>query len=446
MKNIFKVIGINKAIGFTVFTRLLQAGGGVFSILLISLFLSREEQGYFYTFGSIIAIQVFFEVGLNTIITQYVAHEMVNLTWISSSKLEGSKENLSRLSSLLHFCVKIFSLLALIFVSVLIFVGFIFFTKYNAQNNVDWKGPWITVSITTALMFLINPILAFLEGLNQVESVAKLRLIQQCTNIVVLTVVFAAGGGLYSLGIASMSAFLVLFIGLFYSNRYKLLRFIYNQRGQWKISYFKEIFPYQYKIAISWMSSYFIFQLFNPVLFATEGPIVAGQMGLTLQALNGISSLSLSWINTKVPTFSTYIAKKKYSELDQVFNKTLLQLSAVNSFLVLTFIVGIVVINTLNLSFATRFLPFIPLLVLCFVTIVNQLISCWATYLRCHKKEPFLVNSITIGILTALSTILLGKFFGLKGIVYGYGIISVLLALPWAYFIFRKKKLEWHAI
>ena len=36
---------------------------------------------------------------------------------------------------------------------------------------------------------------------------------------------------------------------------------------------------------------YFIFQLFNPVLFATEGAVVAGQMGMTLAALNGIKHL-----------------------------------------------------------------------------------------------------------------------------------------------------------
>src|ERR1035437_9872245 len=75
-----------------------------------------------------------------------------------------------------------------------------------------------------------------------------------------------------------------------------------------KVHYRAEIFPYQWKIALSWISGYFIFQLFNPVLFATEGAVVAGQMGMTLAALNGVQSLSMAWITTKVPLFSGLIA------------------------------------------------------------------------------------------------------------------------------------------
>ena len=56
----------------------------------------------------------------------------------------------------------------------------------------------------------------------------------------------------------------------------------------------QEIFPFQWKIALSWISGYLIFQLFNPVLFATEGSKIAGQMGMTMVAISGISSISIS--------------------------------------------------------------------------------------------------------------------------------------------------------
>ncbi|MFK2504393.1 hypothetical protein ACIXPB_19920, partial [Bacteroides fragilis] len=89
------------------------------------------------------------------------------------------------------------------------------------------------------------------------------------------------------------------------------------------MDYKTEIFPYQWKIALSWISGYFIFQLFNPVLFATEGAVIAGQMGMTLAALNGIQSLSLSWMTTKIPLYSGLIAQKQYRQLDIIFNRTL---------------------------------------------------------------------------------------------------------------------------
>ncbi len=45
------------------------------------------------------------------------------------------------------------------------------------------------------------------------------------------------------------------------------------------ISWRREVWPFQWKIAVSWLCDYFIFQLFTPVLFAFRGPVEAGQDG-----------------------------------------------------------------------------------------------------------------------------------------------------------------------
>ena len=75
IKTLLKKLGIDKAIAYSSGARVVQAFTGVGSIFFISTFLSGVEQGFYYTFGSIVAIQVFFELGLTGIITQFVAHE-----------------------------------------------------------------------------------------------------------------------------------------------------------------------------------------------------------------------------------------------------------------------------------------------------------------------------------------------------------------------------------
>jgi len=447
IKKYCNYIGIDGAIGYTILARIIQASGGLITIVFIALFLSQDQQGYYYTFGSLIAIQVFFELGLNSIITQYVAHETAHLTWNSNVELSGNEQHLSRLSSLLRFCLRIYGFLALMLFIALEISGYIFFTKYqHGTENVFWQSPWLLVAFSTSLMFVISPILAFIEGLGKVKEIAKLRFIQTLINIATIVLIFALNGGLFALGIASLVSFAILTGGVLFSYKKNLLLFIYRTKNKWNVDYWKEIFPYQYRIALSWISGYFIFQLFNPVLFATEGPKIAGQMGMTLTAMNGISSLSMSWISTKSPTFSRLIALKNYQELDRLFNKTLRQLSIVNFTLILIFISLIYVLNLLNLPIANRFLNATPLVFLCLVTFANQFTFSWATYLRCHKKEPFLINSIVIGLLCASSTLILGKYFGLWGIVSGYSVISILIGLPWGYYIFKTKKLEWHKI
>jgi len=92
-----------------------------------------------------------------------------------------------------------------------------------------------------------------------------------------------------------------------------------------------------------------------------------------------------------------------------------------------------------------RFLNYLPLFLMMVPIFLNQFVAAWATYLRCHKKEPFLINSIVGGILCALSTILLGKYFGVFGVTLGYCLITVAM-FPWGYYIFKTKKIEWHKI
>lgn len=445
IKAISSKLGIDGAIAYTVLGRIVQAGGGVVAIVFIAKCLSIVEQGYYFTFGSILAIQIFFELGLSNIITQFVAHEIAHLRWNGKTELSGSPESLSRLSSLLRFCVKWFSVIAILLIFILMVAGYLFFNKYGqANNDVNWEIPWFILSITTGLSLMVSPILAFFDGLGMVKQVAKIRLIQQVCQLLLLFSFLISGFKLLSSPLASAFTFAIVPVWIFFSYHKKLLMFIWKELGDWRVNYRLEIFPFQWRIALSWISGYFIFQLFNPVLFATSGPKVAGQMGMTLAALNGVLSISLSWINTKVPLFSGLIAKKDYEQLDGVFYKTLRQASFICGICLILFVSIVYGLKKLNIGIGDRFLPMFPLILLCVCTFTNQLISALATYLRCHKQEPFLIQSLVLGVLTALSTFTLGNLFGVNGIVIGYATLVVVVSLTWSIIIFNNKKLLWH--
>jgi len=119
-------LGLNPAIGLTILTRLIQVGGNLVSIIFIAKYLSADEQGYYYTFASILAIQIFFELGLSGIITQYTAHEFAHLTR-EGNEITGDGYYKSRLSSLLRFCVKWFGIISFLLLIALVFAGFYFF-------------------------------------------------------------------------------------------------------------------------------------------------------------------------------------------------------------------------------------------------------------------------------------------------------------------------------
>ena len=448
LRQLASKIGIDKAIFFTSLARIIQAAGGVISILFVARYLTGEEQGFYYTFGSIVAIQIFFELGLNGIITQYVAHEVSFLRWDSKLVLVGEQKYLSRLSSLLHFCVKWYLAFAGALLVTLILVGFVFFGKYGNHENISWRIPWILLAVGTALNLLLAPILSFIEGLGKVKEVAKIRLYQQTIGLLIVWSGLALGAKLYVSGLNCLVAVSLIASILYFGDFRKLLVNIWCVALTDKVNYRHEIFPYQWKIALSWVSGYFIFQLFNPVLFATEGAVVAGQMGMTLAALNGIQSLSLSWITTKVPLFSGLIAQKNYAQLDKIFNLTLKQSVSINGLFLLVMLLGIFIIRYFHIviggmDLGNRFLPYFPMVLMMIPLFVNQFVNSWAIYLRCHKQEPFLLNSIVAGILCCLSTVLLGKYFGVLGITGGYCFITCAMSF-WGRWIFVTKKKEWH--
>ena len=130
INKLLNYLGIDGAIFYTSLGRILQGLGGIITLILISKFMSKEEQGFYYTFSSVLAIQIFFELGLGGILTQFVAHEMAHLKLVNNTFIEGKQENRSRLASILHFSLKWYALFALLLVLILIVAGFFYFSKY----------------------------------------------------------------------------------------------------------------------------------------------------------------------------------------------------------------------------------------------------------------------------------------------------------------------------
>lgn len=452
LRRIAQGIGIDKAIAYTSGARIVQGVSGVGTMFFLSTFLTGVEQGFYFTFGSILALQVFFELGLTGIMQQYVAHEASHLVLDKNKEYQGEIKYCSRLASLVRFCLKWYSVLAGAVLLFLIFIGNIYFSKYGDSHSTDveWQLPWVIICIGTSVCIFQSPLTAILRGLGYVKDMSKVGFYGQIINPVCIWIGLALGLKLYVMGIGYALSVIIWQVYVIRKGLYRILTNLLKTEVSEKVSYFNEIFPYQWRIALSWISGYFIFQLFNPVLFATEGAIVAGQMGMTLHALNSIQSLSLSWMNTKIPVISKLIALKEYVKLDTMFNQTLRQMVSICSVLLVAFFVCLWGLNASRFEvngsiLANRFLGYVPTLLLMIPIFLQQFTGAWATYLRCHKKEPFLVNSVVGGLLCMASTIGLGNVLGLYGITVGYCCIQVFLCF-WAYKIYVSKKAEWHKL
>jgi hypothetical protein len=100
-------------------------------------------------------------------------------------------------------------------------------------------------------------------------------------------------------------------------------------------------------------------------------------------------------------------------------------------------------IGFLDIYLGERFLPVIPMALMAWAVFTMFPINVWATYLRCHKQEPLMWNSIVVGVLCAISTMVFGKINGIMGITISFALLRF-ISLTWIYTIYKKKKYEWH--
>lgn len=444
MKKLLSYMGVDHAIVYTLMGRGWGLISGVIILFLVVRFLTPDEQGYYYTFASLLAMQVLFELGMSFVVMQFASHEMAHLTWANENTLVGDPQAKARLRSLLLLVGKWYGVIAALIIIIVLPAGWVFFSINHPQSSVNWQIAWFWLVVAAAINVCFLPLLALLEGCGRVTEVARLRIYQNIVGSLAAWLLLMNGGGL--LAIPAMSTGLALTV-MFWLWRTKKLFFkdLFFQVADCKIgiSWKAEIWPLQWKIALSWLSGYFIFQLFTPVLFAYRGAVEAGQVGMSFSIVNALMSIAMAWMSTKAPQFGTLVARKDYASLDRMFKLTL------SRSLLVMLVFGVILcltnyyLHLAGVQFATRFLDPLPFTLLMLATTLNYVTYAQAAYLRAHKQEPFLWISLLSAVLIAGLTLLLGKAYGAMGVMSGYLAVCTVVGFGWGSLIFFSKRREW---
>jgi O-antigen/teichoic acid export membrane protein len=445
-----KTLGIDRAIAYTVLARGWSGVAGLITVALIARSLSPAEQGYYYTFGSLVALQIVFELGFSVVILQLATHEAAHLTISHGGEIAGPGQNHSRLASIFRKALKWYTVAALLMGMLLIPVGWHFFASSvpihptGPLPQVAWRLPWVCVVLASCVTFQIDPIFSFLEGCGFVAVVARTRLAQSITGGLLAWTALLLHHGLFAPAML-ISGQAIAGIVWIAGRRRMLLHLLRHPVGQHAIDWWQEVWPFQWRIAVSYACGFFIFQLFNPILFRYWGPAVAGRMGMSLNLSNAIASIAIAWINTKAAPFGAMIARREYASLDQLFFRSLwqsLSLALLGSVVVWT---SVIVLNHWHLPLAQRVLPPLPFAFLLASMCINQIVASWGLYLRAHKQEKYLILSVAGALCLTVSSYFLGRHFGALGMTSGQLVLSLVLGLGAGGLTFAHYRRLWHA-
>jgi hypothetical protein len=442
-RKIAHAVGLDRAIGFTVTGRVLQGLGSVVNVLLILHFLTLPAQGYYYALWSLVALQSVFELGFSFVVLQMAAHERVHLRFDPGGAITGDPIAHVRLASLLQRTVRWYCFASLLMGVSLLIGGTWFFSLHQAPSEpILWLWPLRVAVLACMIAFALGPVLSFLEGCGQVTSVARIRLFQSLASALAAWTAMISHHGLYAPAMVLLSQSIVAAVML-WSRRSLLLPLLQMPVFDRGISWREEVWPFQWKIAVSWLCDYFIFQLFTPVIFAFRGPSEAGRMGLSINIVTQMSALMLVWMSTKAAPFGSLIARTDRNGLDALFFRSFRQSFFLLTAASATVFTGVLAIPWFLPRLANRIVPWPVFLLLLLTAIGSHVVQSEAIYLRAHKCEPFLIQSILIALATATSVTFFAKSSGTFGVAVASFVVLGICGTISATLIFLSRRRAW---
>ncbi len=450
-----KLLGVDRAIAFTVLARGWSSLAGLGTLTLIARFLTPAEQGFYYNFYALVALQIVFELGFSVVILQTASHEAAHLHIAPDGTVTGPEREHARLASVLQKSLRWYTVAAVLMACMLAPTGIVFFRHVTAKpgfGGVHFVLPWLLVVFASSCTFQIDPIFSFLEGCGLVRDVARTRLRQSMVSTLLGWGAFALHLGLFAPGFFIFGQ--ALAGGFFIYTKRSLLGPLLNRAtGNFRLHWGTEVWPFQWRIAVSWMSGYLTSQLFVPTIMNFRGPVEAGRLGMSLTVCATLTTMAVSWLNTKASPFGQMISRKEYGRLDSIFFRTLLQSTgaAVLACVVVFAAVEWLTIKQVRLHgvlLASRLLPPVPLAMLFFGTVANVVVIGEALYLRAHKQEKFMLNSILGAVYCVPVAFVIGRMQtphgGAWGIAAAYALGAAVIGLGFGTYTFLKWRRIWH--
>lgn len=437
---------VNRAVAYAIAGRAWQFLAGPVSMVLIALFFSSEQQGYFYTFGSLMAVQVLVELGLHTVVVNVVSHEWARLGLDEKGAITGGVPALERLTSLFQVLVRWYAAGALLFVVGVTLFGW-WFLGQREPDAVDWQWPWIMLALLNGILFWALPFTAVLEGCNQVNAVHGVRFGQAVTGSLAVWLSIIMGLGLWTVVVAALVR--VIWEVWLIAWRYRRFFGPLFQGGEssslvWK----EEVWPLQWRIGVRSVVGYFAYNLIVPVMFHYHGPEEAGRMGMTWTALTALDGAANAWIQTRIPVFGMLISQRSYTELDRLFGRVLL---ISTGFLVAggSLLVGVVALLPvlpweLTQQLSLRLLDWWPTALFVAALAGRHLIVSMGIYVLAHKRDPFLIPGVLFAGLSAALVWRLGSWYGSSGAAIGYLSVMLVFNLPCWFWIWHQSRRMWH--
>ena len=384
---------------------------GAGTLFLVPYALSRSEQGLFFTFLSLAAIQSIFEAGITSIFFNFTAHERALLAAPPSSLPEAlHSKACARLAALIKISRRWFLSLAVLFGLLVGAFGYFFLDSAVRRESLDihWQTPYLVLISSISLSLLNLSRIPILEGLGKIADIANFRLRSSIVSVLLLWAGMMVGWGLWGLAFCYLVQNALMTAQIAIAFRQLALPVPSPVSAEEDaLNWRTEILPVQFRLAGSYFSGYFIAQAVVPFTLHVHGAVTAGQVGLMLSVFNALASMVGSYMYAAAPKYAEYIAHRNLAPLAPFFSRvtlvTLAAAIAVYACVLLAAYAG----KHSGLPIAGS-LPSTEIVAcMAVIGLANAFGGSIATLLRAQKKDPMLPMSVAVAMGYVLAMALL---------------------------------------
>ena len=391
--------------------------GNAFLLYYVTLFFNQEQIGIFFSFISIYHFHTVIEMGFGYAVIHF-------LSVASRHEDQGVVVDLA-----MHR----FIYLAVTYLILSSFFGYFLFrdTFDTVSTHSTLNFFLFTIAASVRVYLLVYDFI--LEGIGKVKHAYISRIIYQLVFVTTATFLINHDYELRALPYAVCLATLLTFLWQI-SHRF-------HESKQTRIhnpTFSAEFNAFHKRIALSFVSGFFVYQLVNPAMLYIYGPIQAASVGyffFAIGACNNLVSALIYPLQNHVTKYYSQFRADKFNFLKENFSSSL----SFSLFLAISINIYFYFFHeTFELFTGLKPPPALVVLLWTLTIVINQLISVLALCVRASGVDPFVWASILSAV---LSVTLMFVDFNENSYLHAMTIQFIpiaLIGLPFALFFFFK--------
>ncbi|KQW46609.1 hypothetical protein ASD88_09480 [Pelomonas sp. Root662] len=362
-------------------TRAVQGCGALLAVVCVVRGYNLEVQGLFFTFLSLAALIQLGEFGVGYASLQMAGHLRARgeVTAAVQLRHQARWRGLTWLT-----CVGGFT-------------GVAVAVWLPVSVTHCWLGPWCALVVSAAAMQMAQLELYWLEGARSVGLAWRLRFAQEVLGACVFVGSLWMGGGLWALAMYFAVRAAVPMLWWLQSRTGGRTHGQVAQAAG-RFSWGEQLWPFQWRIGLSALAGFLVFQALNPLLLLSQGAAATARFGIALAAMNMLLLFSTAWPLSQSARFAVLLAQGDLAGLRRRLAHLLLPslaLALVAALLALAAVAGLLQRAP---ALAERLPDLGTLGLLLMAGLAHHATACYAVVLRADRLEPLLRLNVIGGL------------------------------------------------